>query len=82
MSGKPGPYEGVVDKFSLPEEDLQGARAQELRNRRAAALCLRAAAMTESALDRQHLRRRAAQLISPDQGVGASAWPVDERMAC
>ena len=67
MSCRPVPYEAIVDELSLPEKDLRGTRAQEVRNRRAAALCLRAAAMTESAVDRELLRRRAAQLISPER---------------
>ena len=67
MNCMPVPYEAQVDELSLPAKDLQGAGAQEVRNRRAAASYLRAAAMTISAVDRELLRRRAAQLISPDQ---------------
>ena len=68
MSCMPVPYEAVVEGSSLPEEYAQGVRAREVRDRQAAALCLRVAAMTENAVDRELLRRRAAQLISPDQG--------------
>jgi len=68
MSCMPVPYEAADEESSLPEAYSQGVRAREVRDRRAAALCLRAAAMTESAVDRELLRRRAAQLISPNQG--------------
>jgi hypothetical protein len=68
MNCMPVTYEAVVEESSLPEKDLQGGTlAQEVRNRRAAASCLRAAAMAESAADRELLRRRAAHLISPSR---------------
>ena len=68
MNCMPVAYEAVVAESSRSERDLLGARAQEVRNRRAAASCLRAATMAESAADREQLRRRAAHLISPRRG--------------
>jgi hypothetical protein len=40
----------------------------QVLNRQKAALYLQAATMTDSAVAREYLRRRAAQLISPDLG--------------
>ena len=50
-----------------PDEESQAPR-DEARDRRAAALCLQAAAETEDVARRTSLRRRAAQLISPRPG--------------
>jgi hypothetical protein len=79
MSSMPVPCEAVIDGVSLPEKDLQGALAQELRNRRAAASCLRAAATTEIAADRALLRRRAARLIHPIETSAPSGRGRDRR---
>jgi hypothetical protein len=56
------------DGGSLPETESQRALAHQVRNRQAAALYLQAATMTDTAVARERLRRRAARLISPDLG--------------
>ncbi len=47
----------------LPDETLRAEAAEEVRNRRAAAEYLRAAAMTDDAVARELLRWRGAQLL-------------------
>jgi len=64
----PGPPEADSHGGSLPKEELLGAHAQRALNRQVAALCLQAATMTDNAVERELLRRRAAQLISTGPG--------------
>jgi hypothetical protein len=56
-----------------PDEESQAPRA-EARDRRAAALCLQAAAETEDAARRTSLVRRAAELISPRPRSGRQPY--------
>jgi hypothetical protein len=64
----------------LPDEEPQAAREQ-VRNRQAAASCLRAAATTADAATRKSLRLRAARLISPRPGdrTGRTAREREDR---
>ena len=64
----PGLCGADEDRGAWPERGVQDAPAQEVRNRQEAALFLRAAAMTDDAVARELLRRRAAQLIAPAAG--------------
>jgi hypothetical protein len=50
-----------------PDEESQALR-DEARDRQAAALCLRAAAMAEDAATRKSLQQRAAELVLPRPG--------------
>jgi hypothetical protein len=62
---RPRRCEAETDEQALPRE-LHRALVHQVRNRQEAALYLQAATMTDSAVARERLRRRAAQLISPD----------------
>jgi hypothetical protein len=65
MIRRPPGYPADVCGASAPEKE--GASTQEARRRQAAALYLRAAAMTDNAVEREALRRRAAQLLSTER---------------
>jgi hypothetical protein len=76
MNCMPSAYEADTVEESLPEKQLHAALAQEGRNRQAAALYLHAATMTDDAVKRKVLRRRAAELILPRLGDRG------QRLAC
>ncbi len=50
---------------SLPDTNLQDAKAREPSRRQQAASFLRAARMTDDAEERESLRRKAAELLAP-----------------
>jgi hypothetical protein len=50
---------------SLPDRDLQDAQARELSRRQQAASYLKAARMTDDPAERESLRRKAAELLTP-----------------
>lgn len=56
-----------------PEHEHGGLPAQRVRDRRAAASCLQAAAKTADAFERSSLRRRAAELILPRKRAAVEA---------
>jgi hypothetical protein len=62
-----------ADRGPLPDgDDLQSVQARRLRDRQQAASYLRAARLTDDAAERESLRRKAAELLSPRRGGEAS----------
>lgn len=53
---------------SLPDDVLQAERAQQIKDRQAAAGYLEAARQTADEVVRERLRRRGAELLSRSQG--------------
>jgi hypothetical protein len=68
MNCMPSVYEANIDGESLREKGLPAGLARKVRDRQAAVLHLQAATMTDDAVRRKLLRRRAAELILPRLG--------------
>lgn len=65
-------HDAGTDRHSLPDKDVPGEPAKDVRKRQAAAAYLRAARLTDDPAERESLRRKAAELLSPRRGDRAS----------